>query len=672
MTPAENFMYDTLKDNTVVIEKYKGTDKEVVIPSEIDGKKVTVIGQCAFYNNADITSVIIPEGITAIESCAFWGCKKITEITIPGTVKEIEYSAFSGCDSLTKATFCEGVAKISLNAFSWCHNLAAVTIPDSVTTIDSGAFYHCENFKITIPDTVTSISKDAFEGCNKEKITISKAWVKSPSHKKVDFVNLKKEGFAIRLAPEDYAYLFLTQTAKTTLEYCNQNLEKLEKNKCVELMTAVCAEVRNEKSYTKAAEYVLEHKSELSEQSIKSLYDTLISLKSKKAVLLLKELVSGEVSAEQSDSPYSWIYEKYNEHTITKKLKEQKIPTTAFDTVKLANSEEKAPFILVVGAILPYTEQFTSEQVKGYSNYKTQEIKAVHNPFADKAASMLDIESLLSALEPLIGSSLAAIVPYCRYADGARVEGIIAKLKEWAGWYEHGINGRKSIMVARGGLFLNDTIEALRYFDKIGMLDRYAELRNTSSDEVSIRLLQSIGLDENGTREFDLGSKKLAVTLSSDMTFTMIDLDKNKEVKSVPKKDVDPDVAKRVSTEISAMKKQIKEVCKNRTKQLFDMFLNGETYSANSWKAQYSDSSVTRGLAKILVWSQGKNTFTISEDNKLITSSGNEYTLDDTTPVGVANPFDMERADVLLWREYFLSKKLKQAFLQVWEPVVDP
>ena len=45
---ANSFEYTFLKDGTVEITKYVGKDNVVVIPGEIDGKKVTSIGKSAF------------------------------------------------------------------------------------------------------------------------------------------------------------------------------------------------------------------------------------------------------------------------------------------------------------------------------------------------------------------------------------------------------------------------------------------------------------------------------------------------------------------------------------------------------------------------------------------------------------------------------------------------
>ena len=55
------YTYTILTDDTVKITKYKGTDESIVIPSEIDGKKVTVIGSSAFYGFKSLKNIEIPD-----------------------------------------------------------------------------------------------------------------------------------------------------------------------------------------------------------------------------------------------------------------------------------------------------------------------------------------------------------------------------------------------------------------------------------------------------------------------------------------------------------------------------------------------------------------------------------------------------------------------------------
>lgn len=58
----------------VTIIKYKGKDRNVVFPREIDGKPVTSIGRSAFEGCSGLTSITLPEGLTNIRENAFEGC----------------------------------------------------------------------------------------------------------------------------------------------------------------------------------------------------------------------------------------------------------------------------------------------------------------------------------------------------------------------------------------------------------------------------------------------------------------------------------------------------------------------------------------------------------------------------------------------------------------------
>lgn len=71
---------------------------DVIIPSAIDGKSITTIGQSAFTYTG-IESVIIPEGITTIRS-SFLN-NNLTTVTIPSSVTTIDYYAFSYGNQLT-------------------------------------------------------------------------------------------------------------------------------------------------------------------------------------------------------------------------------------------------------------------------------------------------------------------------------------------------------------------------------------------------------------------------------------------------------------------------------------------------------------------------------------------------------------------------------------------
>ena len=178
---SENSDYEYIinQDGTVTITGYKGNDEEIDIPSEIEGKTITKIGEKAFFNNKNVKKITMPNGITSIEDYAFANTT-ITTINIPSTVNDIGKGAFYGCTLLTSnIVIPEGVKTIKDETFNGCLKISCVSIPNTVTYIGKDAFNSCMQIKnLTIPDGVVAIGDKAFWQCfNLEKITIPESVV---------------------------------------------------------------------------------------------------------------------------------------------------------------------------------------------------------------------------------------------------------------------------------------------------------------------------------------------------------------------------------------------------------------------------------------------------------------------------------------------------------------
>ena len=96
---------------------YNGQGGDVVIP-----QSVKTIGEYAFYEGENITSVTIPSSVTAIDMWAFYACKKLTTIDIPASVTAIGKYAFYACTELKKATVGNPKASVGENAFVGCND----------------------------------------------------------------------------------------------------------------------------------------------------------------------------------------------------------------------------------------------------------------------------------------------------------------------------------------------------------------------------------------------------------------------------------------------------------------------------------------------------------------------------------------------------------------------
>ena len=187
--------------NTLAVTYYSETaasnnhvSGDVVIPSSVEHNNVTYsvtsIGDSAFYDCSDLTSISIPNSVTSIGSSAFRECSGLTSVSIPNSVTSIGniafsdcrgltsvalpnsvtsigYSAFYGCSGLTSITIPNNVTSIASNTFSGCRSLTSVTIPYGVGFIGNYAFFDCRSLtSITIPNSVSHIGYAAFHACN--------------------------------------------------------------------------------------------------------------------------------------------------------------------------------------------------------------------------------------------------------------------------------------------------------------------------------------------------------------------------------------------------------------------------------------------------------------------------------------------------------------------------
>ena len=170
--------YTINDDGTAEITRYFGSDKDVTIPSELDGKKVTSIGDDAFEDCKSLTSIEIPDSVTNIGEYAFYDCESLTNIDVSS--KNANYSSKDGVlfnkDKTELITYPvrkadktykvpDGVTSVGNYAFEGCTALESVKIPGGVTTVGCEAFYGCTALAgIEIPDSVTNIGYEAFWG----------------------------------------------------------------------------------------------------------------------------------------------------------------------------------------------------------------------------------------------------------------------------------------------------------------------------------------------------------------------------------------------------------------------------------------------------------------------------------------------------------------------------
>ena len=213
----------TTNNGAITITGYTGSGGAVTIPGKIyvsgatNFVPVSSIGDYAFSDCTNLTSVTIGTNVTKIGADAFSGCSSLVSVILPNSVTDLGSHAFFGCTNLLGVFFGSNAPSAdstvflgdsnalaysyyfprpadqgstlvgiptgllpytytinngAINITGYTGSGGAVTIPGTVgglpiTSIGSEAFYQCTNLNsVTIPDGVTNIGHGAFASCS--------------------------------------------------------------------------------------------------------------------------------------------------------------------------------------------------------------------------------------------------------------------------------------------------------------------------------------------------------------------------------------------------------------------------------------------------------------------------------------------------------------------------
>ena len=134
--------------------------------------RVTGIGNDAFRDCRDLSTVSIPTSVTYIGNDAFSGCVDLSYVGIPNSVTSIGEGAFSGCKGLISVSIPRSVTSIGSLAFFGCSRLASVTIPSSVTSLGGNAFNGCSSLTTVYAGAETPLSIGAYTFTNRANATL--------------------------------------------------------------------------------------------------------------------------------------------------------------------------------------------------------------------------------------------------------------------------------------------------------------------------------------------------------------------------------------------------------------------------------------------------------------------------------------------------------------------
>lgn len=661
--------------------------------------------------------VTIPEGVVDIERFAFGVCDNLEDVEMADTVISIEKGAFSDCHKLKSITISNGLKEIGENAFACCDKLKSITIPNGVKKIEEAAFRGCSSLtSVTLPDSVTNIGKDAFEGCTclerivfqGNKCKLGKAPFGSVRYGGGIPEGLKDKCFSLiprftdgmlkeyiletdlwgNMTPEQQSEVFISRQSKTldsVYLHCITDDQ-------LETLGSALEECLNKKPSSKecsaAALYMTGFKDKVPVEKLKALYALLQPVKAaSKALtvidndLVLKEKLGQELTIDKDLAPAErlvmerLVTDKKSTKDLENQLKDfYGITYADLPSVKGKDGKEKEPYVLAwllqAHENLINTHRGSQETaIKVTKNIICQEAKDVLNELNDESFQATLLELSRKFLAKYVNTKKKYLCyPISRYAN----EAVLAELTKDANKWRTSVSGIDAppLLQLRTGCLFNDTRAAMLFAERYHDLDEYAKIRGTDADTLRNTVLSEFGLDETGRKYYNLGNTILEAELQDDLTISLYDLGAEKTVKSVPKKNADPEKYEVAKKDLRDIRKNVKKVAKARNNTLFEDFLTGKEYESKSWKKIHFSNPLLNRIAMLLVWEQGGVTFTLSGEGA-IDSAGLTYTINDK-PIRLAHPMEMQQAEVAIWQKYFANHELKQPFAQVWEPVIAP
>ncbi len=142
------WQYTTKADDTVEITAYTGKRRYLTVPKELEGKKVTSIGEGAFAENSRLRQVTLPDSLTRVGDRAFFDCNSLREIEIPEKVEQIGDETFYGCTRLSQVSIVTNGALKTIGAQAFAMSgITSVNLPVNLTDLASNAFYASTNLK---------------------------------------------------------------------------------------------------------------------------------------------------------------------------------------------------------------------------------------------------------------------------------------------------------------------------------------------------------------------------------------------------------------------------------------------------------------------------------------------------------------------------------------------
>jgi hypothetical protein len=208
------------------------------------------------------------------------------------------------------------------------------------------------------------------------------------------------------------------------------------------------------------------------------------------------------------------------------------------------------------------------------------------------------------------------------------------------------------------------------------LVERIADERGWTTDELADRTIPTAGLDERGILDLEIGSRLYQAKLDAEDVLTLYNPD-GKVVKNLPQVSEGPDKesAAEAKKALSNAKKELKQVHEFQAKRLYEALCVGRRWQLAEWRRFLLEHPIVGRLVQRLVWlgldARGEivGSFRPLEDLSLTDSS--DSAVDPASFAGVRlahrSLFTGEQSEA--WKQHLVDYEVEPLFNQLDRPV---
>nr|WP_129734674.1 DUF4132 domain-containing protein [Parabacteroides goldsteinii] len=366
-------------------------------------------------------------------------------------------------------------------------------------------------------------------------------------------------------------------------------------------------------------------------------------------------------------------YDKDNEKYIAW------IPEDMFTDVRFADMTEKAPAIV--------TRYILSEYLSLEEAYKVKACdKVVEQLHAPDFQQMMENIYLFWKENGAEAKKKMIMVPYCIYGSDTQILRLKTQLKDWA----EASRGAIAAFVVNA-IAMNGGSVALVMIDGISVKFPNNQVKNAAKaaftfaakaleipeDELSDKIVPTLGFNKEGEKILDYGPRNFTVTLMPDFSLSIFDNEKQKTIKSMPAPGANDDAVKATAAkkEFSELKKQIKATVQSQTNRLEKVLMNGRRWTVDSWNTLFVENPIMHRFATGLIWGvydgdKLTGTFRYMEDGTFNTVDEEEYTLPEKAAITLVHPIELEEDVLAGWKEQLDDYEIVQPIPQLTASII--